>query len=237
VSQPVNRCPPIILTLAQGGPLEPLVERGILVPATWDTSREGRPIVHPREALTPNPTRGHVISFYVREWEPPAGVNVTTVMSEFEQDFPLQHFFVDGTRARSQVARYVGLCVDGEPMRRVAEDGNASDVHKTRLIEFMTTQAPTEQWKTFEIPELALQLCSLTSMPLTDLLARSTRAVGDFEPLALRSTRPMFLKSWNRIASEVEACSIHCCHLGSVCINLASYGGLDSRVVLYYNLQ
>lgn len=112
VSHVIERCPPIFRTLARGGRLEPLIERSILQPSTWDTSREGRPKLRPREALRPNPSGKNVVSFYIREWTPPAGVEVAAVLSQFEQDFPLQHFFVADTRGRAQVVRYVGLCVE-----------------------------------------------------------------------------------------------------------------------------
>lgn len=225
----IASCPAVFELLARGEPLEPLVRSGTLVPSTWCSSEDDRPAGRQRRSLSTSSAQ-HIISFYVREWRPAAGVDVTTVMNSFAQAFPIHKEFVSGTTSLVQMIRYIGLCVDGEPRMRVAEDaGSASNAGpKSRLLNFMASQAPPEQWAAYHIPGLDIQSPAPTEMPLTAFLANFPDATRNLPSLPLAITRTMILKHVNLLASSIESSLIHCCRRGSICMNSASYGGLDT---------
>lgn len=211
-------------TLAAGLPLDTLVQAGTLV-ASQSTevgdSRRGSALTQPR----------HQVSFYVRQLDT-TEMDLSAMLQDFAQRFPVQKAFVDEVLGRPAGARkyvrYVGMCVDGQPFQRLQDDttqSSSASSSTSRLLNFMATYAPGCQWQTYEITPLQLEVDGFDSMPLDDLLRACQLR---FRSLPVRPTRTMVAKKGNAEIAPIEAALIDCCSTGSVCLNSSLYGGLDT---------
>lgn len=106
----------------------------------------------------------------------------------------------------------------------------------------MREVAPIEQWRTYAICDLQVNVHHPLTMPLDDMLEacgreRLAEAMDGEEEgaradrraqLPLNVTRTMLLKQANAEVAPIEAALIHCSSMGSATLNSASYGGLDT---------
>lgn len=222
----VAHCPEVFRALARGDPLEPLVEAGHLVAsAAKNTARD----------LAGDQ---HQICFYIREWAPSEKQDLGAILEQIAVDKPTLAPFVEEAKSRPlQRIRYVGMFVDAGRRNRLRDDGikARANLHQSRLLSFMTDHAPEEEWTSYKVVKLTVDVPAVEMMPVDALFASCGRDMfvdARTRVLPVTYTKDMVSKSANAIVAPVEAALIHCCRIGSVCLNASSWGGFDTLPAL-----
>lgn len=177
----------------------------------------------------------HRVPFYICKWTYTRKTTEASALDKFAIDHTAQLPFVEEAKTRpSQAVRYVGMHVDVGPRNRLREHGMRARMGEddTRIVSFMIEHAPEEEWRSYDIIGLTLNVPNLKIMPVDGLLAscgRSTFLDARVARLPVEPTKIMVAKAANAAAAPIEAALIHCCQLGSISLDAASYRSLDTR--------
>lgn len=230
------RCPEVFTALARGAPLEPLIQQCLLRLSNTTSHHSYTQSINKRRWHPHGRKIDHNV--LLREWVPPGrNTSIVATLDAFEAAHPVQREWVRAAKelANQRSFRYVGVCVDREPYWRLEEDGTmaaaANATSTSRLLNFMREVAPMDQWRTYTICGVQVEVRHPTAMPVEvmlqscgwrDLADRMQDEVQPWTPLTLNLSRTMILKKANAEVAPIEAALIHCSSMGSATLNSAS---------------
>ncbi|PWN20066.1 hypothetical protein BCV69DRAFT_277855 [Microstroma glucosiphilum] len=196
-------CPPIFETLAQGGPLAPLMDDG-----TLQTPNTGVTVGAVLQAFEEaHPVQRHWVA------EAKRAPNQITIR--------YAGICIDGEPA--------WRLEQNEDSAEASED-SSKGITTTRILKFMSKFSEQGIWRTYAVPILELPALGPTRIPLQTLVDSYGWICASIAPttLPLAVTRQMRLKQSNAVVAPREAALIHCGAIGSPMLNSASHGGLGT---------